>query len=88
MPAPEYIITRTRFQAPMYEGAVNGLLAELGVPVEEWRAAGAEGLVVLRSPGLDPFRAAAGEGADLVAGYVAALGRAAGGHPERSEGSA
>ena len=87
-PAPEYIITRTRFQAPMYEGAVDGLLAELGVPVEEWRAAGAEGLVVLRSTVMDPFLAAEGEGADHVAGYVAALGRAAGGHPERSEGSA
>ena len=82
--APEYIITRTRFQAPMYEGAVDGLLAELGISVQEWRAAGAEGLVVLRSTVMDPFLAAEGEGADHVVGYVGALARAA--ESSRAEG--
>ena len=85
-PAPEYIITRTRFQSPMYEGAVDGLLAELGVPVDEWREAGAEGLVVLRSTVMDPFLAAEGEGADHVAGYVGALARAAGSSRAEGEG--
>jgi glutamate/tyrosine decarboxylase-like PLP-dependent enzyme len=87
-PAPEYIITRTRFQSPMYEGAADGLLAELGVPVDEWRAAGAEGLVVLRSTVMDPFLAAEGEGADHVAGYVGALARAAGSSRAEGEGPA
>jgi len=74
---PDYIITRTRFQTPMYDGAVDPLLEELGVCTrQEWAASGTEGLVVLRSTVMDPF-AAAGQGADHLGGLVQALGRAA-----------
>src|SRR5688500_9447580 len=30
-PAPEYIITRTRLRTPMYDGAIEPILAELGI---------------------------------------------------------
>jgi glutamate/tyrosine decarboxylase-like PLP-dependent enzyme len=50
--APEYIITRTRFQTPMYDGAVDPILQRLGVSHDEWRHSGAAGLVVLRSTAL------------------------------------
>ncbi|HEU5041336.1 MAG TPA: pyridoxal-dependent decarboxylase, partial [Gemmatimonadales bacterium] len=74
--APEYIITRTRLRAPMYEGAIDPVLHDLGVgSVEEWRAGGAAGLVVLRSTIMEPFLAAPG-GPDHVSGFVAALRRA------------
>lgn len=75
---PEYIITRTRFQSPMYDGAVNLLLAELGVATpEEWREAGTEGLVVLRSTVMDPFLCDPPPAPDHVGGFVDALGRTA-----------
>ena len=75
---PEYIITRTRFQTPMYDGAIDPLITELGVCTpDEWRASGAEGLVVLRSTVMDPFLADDRVDTDHVAGFVAALGRAA-----------
>lgn len=78
--APEYIITRTRFQSPTYDGAVDPLLAELGIcTVEQWKTSGDEGLVVLRSTVMDPFLDVAslgGEHVDHVAGFVAALRRA------------
>jgi glutamate/tyrosine decarboxylase-like PLP-dependent enzyme len=55
---PRYIITRTRFQTPMYDGAVDPVLERLGVgSVEEWKAGGADGLVILRSTVMDPFLA-------------------------------
>ncbi len=74
---PEYMITRTRFQTPMYDGAIAPLLAELGAgSVEEWKAGGAEGLVVLRATVMDPFMADE-HGTDHVAGFISALGRAA-----------
>jgi glutamate/tyrosine decarboxylase-like PLP-dependent enzyme len=76
--APEYMVTRTRFQSPMYDGAVDDLLAELGVCTpDEWRRAGKEGLVVLRSTVMDPFAAEPGPGPDHVAGLVRAIRRAA-----------
>ncbi len=53
--APDYIITRTRFQTPMYDGAVDPLLHELGIPTDEWRESGQDGLVVLRATVMDPF---------------------------------
>jgi glutamate/tyrosine decarboxylase-like PLP-dependent enzyme len=74
--APDYIITRTRFQTPMYDGAVDPLLARLDVSTEEWRASGAAGLVVLRSTVMDPFLADA-DGPDHLGGFVRALGTAA-----------
>jgi hypothetical protein len=78
MSAPEYIITRTRFRTPAYDGAIGPILDALGVAtMDEWMAAGAEGLVVLRSTVMDPFLAAPGAGPDHVGGFVAALGRAA-----------
>jgi glutamate/tyrosine decarboxylase-like PLP-dependent enzyme len=77
---PEYIITRTRFQSPMYDGAVRPLLDRLGVASEkEWKASGGEGLVVLRSTVMDPFLAEEGAGTDHVKGFVAALRTAAAG---------
>ncbi len=78
--APEYIITRTRFQTPTYDGAIEPILARLGVgTLADWRAGGPEGLVVLRATVMDPFLASAGSGVDHVAGFVAALGRACAG---------
>jgi hypothetical protein len=75
--APEYIITRTRLHSPMYDGAIDPVLAAIGVcSVEEWRASGDAGLVVLRSTVMDPFLVAPPPAPDHVAGYVAALRRA------------
>jgi hypothetical protein len=77
-PPPEYILTRTRFQSPMYDGAVEDVLGRVGVCTpDEWRAAAGEGLVVLRSTVMDPFLAEREVGADHIAGFVAALHRAA-----------
>ncbi|HEU0052208.1 MAG TPA: hypothetical protein VFQ39_03480, partial [Longimicrobium sp.] len=74
---PEYIITRTRFRSPMYDGAVPPLLSALGVgTVEEWKAGGRAGLVVLRATVMDPFLAAPPPAPDHVGGFVAALRRA------------
>ncbi|HEX6615933.1 MAG TPA: hypothetical protein VF046_06465, partial [Gemmatimonadales bacterium] len=71
---PEYIITRTRLRSPMYDGAVDPILAELGVCTpEEWRAGGHAGLVVLRSTVMDPFLASTPSGRNHLAGFVAAL---------------
>jgi len=76
--APEYIITQTRLRSPMYDGAVDPVLQALGVcGVEEWRASGKEGLVVLRSTVMDPFLAAAPPAPDHVSGFIGALRRAA-----------
>jgi glutamate/tyrosine decarboxylase-like PLP-dependent enzyme len=81
-PAPEYIITRTRFRSPMYDGAIEPILRALDVAtVEEWKAAGTEGLVVLRSTVMDPFLTSS-HGADHIAGFVAALERASRRGPE------
>jgi len=75
---PEYIITRTRLRSPMYDGAVDPVLAELGVcTVDDWRAAGAAGLVVLRATVMDPFLASTTPAREHLTGFVAALGRAA-----------
>jgi hypothetical protein len=75
---PEYIITRTRLRSPMYDGAVDPALEALGVAEPAtWRAAGAEGIVVLRATVMDPFLAEGGAGRDHLGGFVAALGRAA-----------
>jgi glutamate/tyrosine decarboxylase-like PLP-dependent enzyme len=75
--APEYIISRTRLHSPMYDGAVDPVLAALGVcSVAEWQASRESGLVVLRSTVMDPFLAAPAPAPDHVAGYIAALGRA------------
>ncbi len=71
---PEYIISRTRFQTPMYDGAVNPILRELGVCTEEdWRRSGTEGLVVLRSTVMDPYLAAPAPAPDHITGFVSAL---------------
>lgn len=73
---PDYIITRTRFQSPMYDGAVDPILSELGVcSVEEWKRSGAEGLVVLRSTVMDPFSITLPPAPDHVTGLVHALRR-------------
>lgn len=74
--APEYIITRTRLRSPMYDGAVDSVLAELAVgPVEEWRES-ADGIVVLRSTIMEPFLTTPPPAPDHVAGFLAALRRA------------
>jgi len=74
---PEYIITRTRLRSPAYDGAIDPILTALAVgSVEEWKAGGDEGLVVLRSTIMDPFLAAQPPAPDHVRGFVAALGRA------------
>lgn len=73
---PEYIVTRTRFQAPMYDGAVDPLLDALGVLRDEWRASGAAGLVVLRSTVMDPFLVSPPPAPDHIGGFIGALRRA------------
>ncbi len=71
---PEYIISRTRFQTPMYDGAITTLLHELGVCTEDdWKRAGSDGLVVLRSTVMDPFFAAPPPAPDHIAGFITAL---------------
>jgi hypothetical protein len=58
----------------MYDGAIGPLLLELGVCTEdEWKRAGSDGLVVLRSTVMDPFLTAPPPAPDHVAGFVAAL---------------
>src|SRR4026208_862779 len=58
--APEYIVTRTRLRSPAYDGAIGPILDSLGVAsLEEWKTSGTDGLVVLRSTGMDPLLAAA-----------------------------
>ena len=77
---PEYIITRTRFQTPMYDGAVDPLLEKLGVASPaEWKEAGKEGLVVLRSTVMDPFLTDPPPAPDHITGFMDALARAAAG---------
>jgi glutamate/tyrosine decarboxylase-like PLP-dependent enzyme len=74
---PEYIITRTRLRSPAYDGAIDPILAALAVgSVDEWRASGPEGLVVLRSTIMDPFLAAPPPAPDHVRGFLGALRRA------------
>lgn len=71
---PEYIISRTRFQTPMYDGAVEPTLRELGVCTEEdWKRSGADGLVVLRSTVMDPHLAAPSPAPDHITGFIKAL---------------
>ncbi len=75
--APEYIITRTRLQSPMYDGAVAPILENLAVcSADQWKAAGSHGLVVLRSTVMDPFLESSPPAPDHVTGYIAALRRA------------
>jgi glutamate/tyrosine decarboxylase-like PLP-dependent enzyme len=75
---PDYIISRTRFQTPMYDGAVDPILAALGVATPaEWQEAGAAGLVVLRSTVMDPFLADPAPAPDHIGGFIEALRRAA-----------
>jgi hypothetical protein len=74
--APEYIVTRTRLRSPTYDGAIGPVLESLGVPLEEWKASGPDGLVVLRSTVMDPFLDSSTPGPDHVAGYAGALARA------------
>jgi len=76
---PDYIITRTRFQSPMYDGAIDPVLERLGVvPVEEWKRSGSAGLVVLRMTVMDPFLTAPPPAPDHVRGFIAALHHASG----------
>jgi glutamate/tyrosine decarboxylase-like PLP-dependent enzyme len=75
--SPEYIITRTRLRSPAYDGAIDPILAALGVgSAEDWKAGGTEGLVVLRSTVMDPFLVAEAPAPDHVGGLIAALRRA------------
>lgn len=71
--APPYIIRRTRFQSPMYDGAIDPLLADLRIEPGIWRASGATGLVVLRSTVMDPFLVAPPPAPDHIAGFIASL---------------
>ncbi len=74
---PEYIITRTRLRSPAYDGAIDPILAALAIgSVDEWKASGPEGLVVLRSTIMDPFLAAPPPAPDHVRGFLGALSRA------------
>jgi glutamate/tyrosine decarboxylase-like PLP-dependent enzyme len=73
---PEYIITRTRLRSPMYDGAIEPVLAELAVASSaEWRGS-ESGLVVLRSTVMDPFLTTPPPAPDHVSGFLGALRRA------------
>jgi hypothetical protein len=77
--SPAYIITRTRFQTPMYDGAVDPILNELGVCTpEEWLQHPEEGLVVLRSTVMDPFAITLPPAPDHITGFVNELRRVCG----------
>lgn len=72
------MITRTRLQTPVYDGAIEPILDKVGLcGIEDWRANGQEGLVVLRSTVMDPFLQAGDPTPDHLTGFIAALGRAA-----------
>lgn len=74
---PEYIITRTRLRSPAYDGAIDPILSALAVgSVDEWKARGPEGLVVLRSTIMDPFLADPPPAPDHVSGFLGGLRRA------------
>ena len=74
--SPGYIVTRTRFQSPMYDGAVDPILDELGVCTPaEWKAHTEEGLVVLRSTVMDPFAITLPPAPDHISGFVEELRR-------------
>jgi glutamate/tyrosine decarboxylase-like PLP-dependent enzyme len=74
---PEYIITRTRLTSPHYDGAIEPILRDVGgVSRDAWRD-DPGGLVVLRATVMDPFLADRRGGTDHIAGFVAALHRAA-----------
>jgi glutamate/tyrosine decarboxylase-like PLP-dependent enzyme len=76
---PNYIITRTRFQTPMYDGAVDPILDELGVCTpEEWADHPEEGLIVLRSTIMDPYSITLPPAPDHIAGFVEELRRVCG----------
>ena len=76
-PPPEYYLTRTRFQTPMYDGTITPVLAALGVgSVQQWKERGEDGLVVLRATVMDPF-VADEAGTDHIEGFIAAVGAAA-----------
>ncbi len=76
---PAYIITRTRFQTPMYDGAVDPILEELGVCTPaEWAEHPEEGLVVLRSTVMDPFAITLPPAPDHITGFVNELRRVCG----------
>jgi glutamate/tyrosine decarboxylase-like PLP-dependent enzyme len=71
--APQYIITRTRLQSPVYDGAVTPVLEALGVcTVDDWKQCD-DGLVVLRSTVMDPFAAEPAPAPDHIGGFVVAL---------------
>jgi hypothetical protein len=68
---------RLRQGNPAYDGAIDRFLAALAVgSVDEWKASGPEGLVVLRSTIMDPFLAAPPPASDHVRGFLGALSRA------------
>jgi glutamate/tyrosine decarboxylase-like PLP-dependent enzyme len=74
--SPGYIVTRTRFQTPMYDGAVDPILDELGVCTpEEWKTHAEEGLIVLRSTVMDPFAITLPPAPDHISGFVGELRR-------------
>jgi hypothetical protein len=72
---PDYIITRTRVRSPHYDGAIDPVLAGLGLDPRDWRD-DPGGLVVLRSTVMDPFLGEPKPATDHVAGFVRALGAA------------
>ncbi|HEY0304517.1 MAG TPA: pyridoxal-dependent decarboxylase, partial [Longimicrobiales bacterium] len=77
--SPAYIITRTRFQTPMYDGAVDPILDQLGVCTPaEWAQHPEEGLVVLRSTVMDPFAITLPPAPDHIIGFVNELRRVCG----------
>ena len=67
---PSYFVTRTRLVTPIYDGAIGPFLDQLGVgSVEEWQAAGRDGVVLLRMTVMDPWLADATP-PDHVTGFV------------------
>lgn len=73
-PAPEYFLTRTRLTTPTYDGAIGPFLEALGIgSMDDWRAAGKDGLVLLRMTVMDPWIAEPAPAPDHITGFVTHL---------------
>ncbi|MGH7584247.1 MAG: pyridoxal phosphate-dependent decarboxylase family protein, partial [Gemmatimonadales bacterium] len=71
---PPYYITRTRLMRPAYDGVLETLIAELGVPDQRGSE---DGLVVLRATIMNPFFGEGSPQPDHLHGLVSAVREAA-----------
>lgn len=73
--SPDYVVSRTVLNSPIYEGVVEPLLSRLDRSLlAEWPR---QGLVVLRAVVMDPFLASENPGSQHIAGFIRTLRREA-----------